>query len=86
MVDLTGARIAADVRVIAAELKQYGQGLERKARWLVFNKIDAVPDADARIRKALAALRWRRPWFKVSALTGEGCDKVLKAAARELQG
>jgi GTPase len=84
LVDLTETDIARDVRVIAGELKKHGQGLERKPRWLVFNKLDAVEDADARIRRALNALRWKRPWFKVSALSGEGCDKVLKAAAREL--
>jgi GTP-binding protein len=84
IVDLTSSQIVKDVRVIAAELKKYAQGLERKPRWLVFNKADAVDDADERIRKALNALRWTRPWFKVSALSGEGCDKVLKAAAREL--
>ena len=72
------------MRVIAAELKKYGEGLEKKPRWLVFNKTDAVHDADARVKKALAALRWKRPWFKVSALSGEGCDAVVKAAAREL--
>jgi GTP-binding protein len=84
VVDLTSSEIVKDVRVIAAELKKYAQGLERKPRWLLFNKADAVEDADERIRKALSALRWTRPWFKVSALSGEGCDKVLKAAAREL--
>jgi GTP-binding protein len=84
MVDVTDDDLAKNIRVIAAELKKHGQGLERKPRWLVFNKIDAVDDADARIRKALNALRWKRPWFKVSALTAEGCDKVLKAAVREL--
>jgi GTP-binding protein len=84
LVDLAEANPANDVRVIAAELKKYGEGLEKKPRWLVFNKIDAVHDADARVKKALAALRWKRPWFKVSALSGEGCDAVVKAAAREL--
>jgi GTP-binding protein len=84
IVDLTAENAARDIRVIAAELKKYGQGLERKPRWLLFNKIDAAPDADARVRKALATLRWKRPWFKVSALTGEGCEAVTKAAAREL--
>ena len=84
IIDLTEPEIARSVRVIAAELKKHGQGLERKSRWLVFNKIDAVHDADERIRKALNTLRWKRPWFKVSALSGEGCDKVVKAAAREL--
>jgi GTP-binding protein len=84
IVDLTAEKPAEDARVIAGELKNFGEGLERKARWLVFNKIDAVEDADPRIAKALRALRWKRPWFKVSALTGEGCAAVTKAVAREL--
>jgi GTPase len=84
IIDLSEPEIAKSVRVIAAELKKYGQGLERKSRWLVFNKIDAVDDADERIRKALNTLRWKRPWFKVSALSGEGCDQVVKAAASSL--
>jgi GTP-binding protein len=84
MVDLTAEDIVRDVRVIGAELKRYGEGLEKKPRWLVFNKVDALDDADARVKKALNALRWKRPWFKVSALSGEGCDAVVKAAAKEL--
>jgi GTP-binding protein len=84
IVDVSADKPAEDVRVIAAELRQYGEGLEKKPRWLVFNKVDAVEDADARIGRALRALRWKRPWFKVSALTGEGCAAVTKAVAREL--
>jgi GTP-binding protein len=84
MIDLTEPDAARGARIISAELKKYGQGLERKPRWLVFNKIDAVADADARIQKVLSTLRWKRPWFKVSALSEEGCDRVTKAAAREL--
>jgi GTPase len=84
VVDVSGDEIARDVRVIGGELKKYGEGLQRKPRWLVFNKIDAVEDADARIRKALNTLRWKRPWFKVCAISGEGCSAVMKAAAREL--
>jgi GTP-binding protein len=84
LVDLTEPDLVGGARIIAAELKKYGQGLERKPRWLVFNKIDIVDDADARIQRVLRALRWKRPWFKVSALSGEGCAAVSKAAAREL--
>jgi GTP-binding protein len=84
IVDVSGENVAEDVRVISAELKKYGGGLERKPRWLLFNKIDAVEDADARIKRALGALRWKRPWFKVSALTGKGTAEVCKAIAREL--
>jgi GTP-binding protein len=75
---------ARDARAIANELKKYDVGLYRKPRWLVFNKIDMAPDADERIARIVRRLRWKRPWFKVSALTGEGCAKVCQAVAREL--
>jgi GTPase len=84
LIDITDPAAAQGARAIAAELKRYSEALYRKPRWLLFNKIDAAPDAPARIRKLLTQLRWKRPWFAVSALTGEGCREVCKAAAREL--
>ena len=84
LVDLSLEDPARDARIIAAELKKYDPGLYRKPRWLVFNKIDAVDDADARVKRALRALRWRRPWFKVAAISGEGCSALMKSIAREL--
>jgi len=84
VIDISADDVAAGARVIAAELKHYDPGLARKSRWLVFNKIDAVDDAEARIARALRALRWKRPWFKVSALTGAGCRELCRAVAREL--
>jgi GTP-binding protein len=84
LVDLTQPDPARDARVIAAELKKYGQALHRKPRWLVFNKIDAVEDAGARIGRIVRSLRWKRPWFKISALTGAGCRELCQAVAREL--
>ena len=47
IVDVSQPDPAHDARVIAAELKKYGQGLERKPRWPVLNKADAVEDPDA---------------------------------------
>jgi GTP-binding protein len=84
IVDLTGEDAVRDARVIAAELKKYEQSLHRKPRWLVFNKADAVPDADGQVKRILGALRWKRPWFKVAAISGEGCGAMMKAIAREL--
>ena len=72
-----------DAKAIAAELKKYDAKLARRPRWLVFNKADLAPDADQRIARILRALRWKRPWFKVSAISGKGCDAVMKAIARE---
>jgi len=73
-----------DTRAIAMELKRYDESLFRKPRWLVFNKIDLVPDADARIARIIRALRWKGAWFKVSALSGAGCREVCIAAHRFL--
>jgi GTP-binding protein len=84
IIDLTEADPARDARVIAAELRKYADTLHKKPRWLVFNKADALEDADARIKKILAQLRWKRPWFKVSAISADGTQGVMKAVAREL--
>jgi GTP-binding protein len=84
IVDLTREDPAADARVIAEELKNYDPALHKKPRWLVFNKADAVEDPDARVRKLLGQLRWKRPWFKVCAISGQGTGMVIKAVAREL--
>jgi len=84
LVDLTDQDPAHAARAVAAELKKYDAALHRKPRWLVFNKMDAVEDADARAQKVVRVLRWKRPWFVVSALSGEGCDAVTKSIAREL--
>jgi GTP-binding protein len=84
IVDLTEEDPARDVRVIGAELKKYEDTLHKKPRWLVFNKADAAEDADARIKKIVGQLRWKRPWFKVSAIAAQGTGRVCKAVAREL--
>jgi GTP-binding protein len=75
---------ARDARAVAMELKKYDESLYRKPRWLVFNKIDLVPDADARIARIVRALRWKGIWFKVSALSGTGCRELCLAAHRFL--
>ena len=84
LVDLTDEQPAQSARAIAAELKKYDEALFRKPRWLIFNKIDAVNDAPARAAKVVRQLRWRRPWFAISALTGEGCEALTKAIAKQL--
>lgn len=80
-----GADPARDARAIAQELKKYDDKLYKKPRWLVFNKVDLAQDADRRIARVLRSLRWKRPWFKVAAISGEGCDKLCHAIARELE-
>ena len=84
LIDLTDDDPAYAAKAVAAELKKYDETLHRKPRWLVFNKIDATEDAKPRAEKIVRTLRWKRPWFAISALSGEGCDTVTKAIAKEL--
>ena len=73
---------ARDARAIAEELRKFDPALYRKPRWLVFNKIDLAPDAAKRIAAIIRALRWKSPWFEVSAISGEGCRAVCAEAYR----
>ena len=73
-----------DAKAIVRELKKYDKTLFDKPRWLVFNKIDLDDRHDARIAKFLRSMRWKGPWFKVSAIKGEGCEVICQKAAKFL--
>ena len=72
-------------RAIVAELKRYDAGLQRRPRWLVLNKIDALPQDERGQRVAELTQRLRRrlrsaaPVFAISAATGEGCRPLMWA-------
>src|SRR6185295_11703867 len=67
-----------DIRALANELKKYDASLHKKPRWLVFNKADLLPAAEAaaRAQHVLRALRWKKPWFLISAINGKGCPQL----------
>jgi len=71
-----------DVRVIENEMRQHGESLADKPRWLVLNKIDGLSDQQVTSckRDLLAALSWSRPVYTISAVTGEGCEKLVNDA------
>jgi GTP-binding protein len=79
LVPLDGADPVREARALAGELKKYDPALYRKPRWLVLNKSDlaaGTADADARARRIVRALRWKGPWFVISALSGRGCREL----------
>jgi len=87
-----GADPARDARALANELKKYDAALYRKPRWLVFNKADMKEDPEQARRAAQAIvrrLRWKGPWFVISAINGKGCSELCSAAfgfiSRELK-
>jgi GTPase len=71
----------AQARAIVAELKKYDPKLHAKPRWLVFNKLDMVPEAERqkRIDGWVRRLRWKGPVFGISALAREGLQPLLEA-------
>ena len=77
-----GSDIVANVRTINAELATFSDELARRDQWLVFNKMDLMPEdeAQALIKKALKQLRWTGRWFAISGVTGRGCRELCEAA------
>ena len=67
---------AKDARALANELRKYDAALYEKPRWLVFNKTDLAPDAEARAKDIVRRLRWRAPWFLIAAINGKGCREL----------
>jgi GTP-binding protein len=78
---------ARDARAIISELRRFSRQLAAKPRWLVLNKRDLLPDADAEERAADIArrLRYRGPRFLISAATGRGTRELAEAAMRFLE-
>jgi GTP-binding protein len=70
-----------DARAIVAELKKFSKELAAKPRWLVINKSDLLPEAEAqkRARAIVRGLRHRGPHFLVSGATGRGTRELCEA-------
>jgi GTP-binding protein len=83
------------VRAIEAELEKFDAELLQRPRWLVFNKADLIEakEREKRAKAIVRKLKWKAPWFVVSAISKEGtwplCLKIqdfferLKAEAVE---
>ncbi|MGA8276891.1 MAG: GTPase ObgE [Rhodanobacteraceae bacterium] len=64
----------AEFRAIENELGSFDAELLQRPRWLVFNKIDllAPEDRDKAAKAIVRRLKWKQPWFLVSAIAREG--------------
>ena len=76
-----------DARAIVGELKKFSRELAMKPRWLVLNKRDLLPAAEAEKRAGgiVRRLRYRGPYFLVSGATGEGTRSLCEAVMRFLE-
>ena len=87
LVDVSGASgrdPVDDFKVILEELQQFDPAVAAKPQIVAANKIDAVDD-DARV-KALEkhVKKLKLPCHRISAVTGDGVDRLLEAAWRDI--
>ncbi len=67
------------IRVIEGELERFSDHLARLPRWLVINKADLLGDrAEAETQRIIDALGWEGPVYTISALSGEGTDRLCQ--------
>src|ERR1700722_4216140 len=81
-----GADPVKDARTIVAELKKFAADLATKARWLLINKIDLLPPAEAerRAKEIVRRLRWEGAVLLISGATGAGTEELKQAVMRYL--
>jgi GTP-binding protein len=77
----------ADARSIAGELKKFSPELSTRERWLVLNKIDLLPPADAekRCKEIVRRLRWKGPVYRISGATRQGTQELCRDIMRRLE-
>lgn len=80
MATAEGSDPAQQVRAIEKELKKFDATLAKRPRWLVLNKADLYPEAEreAIARSIIRKLRWKQPWYMVSAATGVGTQPLCR--------
>jgi GTPase len=75
---------AEDFRVIMAELKSFGHGLEEKPMIVVASKADVANPQKLKKLEALAKRR-KLPLYAISAVTGLGIDKLRYAIGERVR-
>jgi GTPase len=76
----------AQAKAIALELKKFDPALYDKPRWLVLNKLDMIPadEREALVKDTVKRLRYKGPVFEISALTREGCERLVQTVYQHL--
>jgi GTP-binding protein len=76
-----------DARAIAAELKKFNPELAQRERWLVLNKLDLLPPAEAekRCKEIVRRLRWKGPVYRISGATRQGTQELCRDVMRHLE-
>jgi GTPase len=73
-----GSDPARNALAITGELEKFSPELAARERWLVFNKIDLLPEAAAETvyNRVVKALKWKGPVFKIAAISRTGTEAL----------
>lgn len=90
VVDIAPWDDADPVRVVTAivdELRRFSPALSERPRWLVLNKIDLLPEEEARRRcdALVKGLDWQGPVFEISASERLGTERLSQAVMIHLE-
>jgi len=77
-----GGDIVEHIETINAELAEFSAELSGREQWLVFNKIDLLPEAEANALcdDVLARLGWTAPSYRISAVGRIGLEDLCRDA------
>jgi len=84
LIDGAEEDVAKCYKTVRAELKAYGNGLNRKAEIVALNKCDALEAAE--IKRKLAVLKKvsKKPAYAISAVSGKGIGDILNLVAKKV--
>jgi GTP-binding protein len=77
LIDCTQDDIVQAYRTIRNELREYGADLDKKHEIIALNKVDALGPELAEDQARILEKAVGRPVYKISAVSGEGVNKVL---------
>jgi GTPase len=77
-----GGDIVQRIRTINAELAEFSPELAQREQWLLFNKTDQLPAAEAKklCDAALKKLKWKGRSYRISAVARSGLDELCRDA------
>jgi GTP-binding protein len=85
LVDATGEDAGKAWKTVRAEIKAYGNKLEKKPEIVALSKADAVSAKDLAAQKAKLKRACRKEPFVISAHTGKGVKEVLRALIKLIE-